>query len=189
MDLSRYIDKQHIKIGLDAVAEYVRLNDHILNYNPDDHFFEDDDEDMPEIPDLSKGLPVDKDIVLHEMVNLLSSSTIVRDEKRLYKVILDRESKTSTGIGHSVAIPHGRTHVVSEFIMGLAICPEGINFDSLDDEPVNLIFIMASPPDNDTLYLKILRKLTSLIRDPMFREKLIYANDVNHAYYILKSQV
>jgi mannitol/fructose-specific phosphotransferase system IIA component (Ntr-type) len=48
---------------------------------------------------------------------------------------------------------------------------------------------MASPPDNDTLYLKILKNLTILIRNPMFREELMYASDIVQAYYILKNQV
>jgi mannitol/fructose-specific phosphotransferase system IIA component (Ntr-type) len=201
VDLSRYIQKEHIKIGLDAIDEYLKLNEHILNYDAQNDFFDDSEEDIPDLPDLSRGLPVDKNKVLAEMVSLISSTNavdaanansaanIVKDEKRLLNVILDRENKTSTGIGHGVAIPHGRTHVVREFIMGLAVCPEGINFDSLDNEPVNLIFIMASPPDNDTLYLKILKNLTILIRNPMFREELMYASDIDQAYYILKNQV
>lgn len=187
MDLSRYLRKEHIKLSLDIVeAEKARLEEELLNApDPDDEDYEE-----PEEPLFSDGrIVVDKNALLAEMVTLISSSNIVKHEKRLLNVIIDRENKTSTGIGSGVAIPHGRTHEVRDFIMGLAICREGLEFDALDHKPVHLIFIMASPPDNDTLYLKILKNLTQLVRDPSFRQRLIDCETVNEAYYVLKSQV
>lgn len=188
MDLSRYLDKKHVKIGLDVLAEAVMKAKVEKETEPD---WEDDE--LPPEDDSQQvsqtGIFVPKEDILAEMVDLIADSPTIKNRNRLLKVIIDRELKTSTGIGSGVAIPHGRTHEVRDFIMGLAIVPEGIDFDALDRKPVNLIFIMASPPDNDALYLKILTNLTMMVRNPDLREQLINVSSVNEAYYILKSQV
>ncbi|PKK90058.1 MAG: hypothetical protein CVV64_11100 [Candidatus Wallbacteria bacterium HGW-Wallbacteria-1] len=187
VDLSRYLRKEHIKLNLNIVeARKIEMEEELLNApDPDD---EDYVEPEPPLFD-DERIIVDKNLLLEEMVSLISDSPLVKHEKRLLKVIIDREGKTSTGIGSGVAIPHGRTHEVRDFIMGLAICREGVEFDALDHKPVHLIFLMASPPDNDTLYLKILKNLTQLIRDPSFRQRLINCGTVDEAYFVLKSQV
>lgn len=130
----------------------------------------------------------ERDEILQELVHFLSEkSPIVRNENKLFKAVLEREKKASTGIGMGIAIPHGRTFAVRDFVMALVICPEGRNFNSLDGQPVNLFFIMSAPPDNDTKYLKVIRELSESLRDEEMRRQLISCGDSDTAYFLLKS--
>lgn len=87
--------------------------------------------------------------------------------------VIEREKLQSTGLGHSVAIAHGRTPEVLAPQVVLGVSPEGIDFDALDGEPVHLLFIIANHPDNKMDYLQVLSCLVSLVRDDVFRRKLL----------------
>lgn len=128
-----------------------------------------------------------KEEILTEMVEFACNVTdVVRNEKKLLRAIIDRERKASTGIGMGIAIPHGRTHAVRDFMMVLAIDTEGKDFDTLDNEPAHLFFLMSAPPDNDTKYLRVIRELSESLRDENLRQELIDCDNVDKAYYILK---
>ena len=78
----------------------------------------------------------DKEGVLQEMVNLLAQTRDLGDKKSVVKSLVDRENLGSTGIGQGIAIPHGKTDKVKELCACLGISQRGVNFDSLDGEPV-----------------------------------------------------
>ncbi len=87
--------------------------------------------------------------------------------------VIEREQLQSTGLGHGVAVAHGRTVEVLEPQIALGISAEGIDFDALDGEPVQLLFIIANHPDNKMDYLQILSCLVSLVRNEVFRQELL----------------
>ena len=90
--------------------------------------------------------PAKKNDVITQMGQFLSSIHTIKDPDTLVQKMLEREATVSTGIGFGIAIPHTRTDLVDKICMVSARCIQGIEFDSLDEQPVYLIFMLASPP-------------------------------------------
>jgi mannitol/fructose-specific phosphotransferase system IIA component (Ntr-type) len=91
--------------------------------------------------------------------------------------MLEREVTVSTGIGFGIAIPHTRTNLVDKICMVSARCTQGIEFDSLDEQPVYLIFMLASPPDKSDDLRHLLSSLSKIMSYEDMREKLLAASD------------
>ncbi len=79
-----------------------------------------------------------------------------------------REAIGSTGIGHGIAIPHCRTPIVSDIVCAFGSCPEGIDFDSLDGEPVHSVFLLLTPPEKKEQHLLLMKSFASQIRKENF---------------------
>ena len=97
------------------------------------------------------------------------------------QIVIDREKLQSTGFGHGVAVAHGRTDQVSEPTIALGISHEGIDFESVDGEPVHLLFIVANHPEHQMNYLHILSTLVAMVRNELFRQEILtcsHADDV-----------
>lgn len=90
-----------------------------------------------------------------------------------YKNLMERENSFSTGIGKNVAIPHGKSDSVKELKVIVAIIPEGVEFDTLDDEPVKIIFMFATKPTHTVEYMKLLSRITMFLREDENRDKLL----------------
>lgn len=150
MDLSRYLKPELIRLEMQAE----------INIDPNSSLHPD------------KILWMRKEMILKELVDLLEISGKVGNKRKLLVDLVNREKKATTGIGEGLALPHVRTMQAREFIMGLARSKEGYDFDSLDKEPVHLFFVMAAPPYDDTLYLKVFKALAEILRFDYFREEL-----------------
>lgn len=115
-----------------------------------------------------------KDEVLAEMVELMAERRAVKDKMLILDMLQRREKLGSTGIGKGVAIPHGRTLVVSDVIVAFGKVEEGIDFDAIDGKPVRLIFLIIAPPQEPSgQYLPVLGKIVELMRVKKFRKKLV----------------
>ena len=125
-----------------------------------------------------------KQAILCELVELLENSGRVGNPKKLLVDFLNREKKASTGIGHGIAIPHIRSMQAKEFIMGFARSEEGYDFDSLDNGSVHLFFVMAAPPYDDSLYLKVFKALAQMLHFDSFREELL---SVSSEYEVIRA--
>jgi len=121
----------------------------------------------------------EKEDVIRELVQLLVSAGAVKDKdvSRLVQILLKRESLGSTGIGQSVAIPHGKSDCVDRLVAAFGISRAGINFDSLDGEPVHLFFLLVAPEDSAGPHLKALARISRLLKDKHFRDILREAKD------------
>ena len=115
---------------------------------------------------------VDKQGVLREFSRLLKLRNLVEDEDGLLRVLLERESLGSTGIGDGVAIPHGKLPVGSEMIVAFGRSRKGIDFQSMDAQPVFLIFLLATPEDKPGEHLKALARISRILKNPALRENL-----------------
>lgn len=116
--------------------------------------------------------------VLVELSKLLErSENIVEENNDIYKALIDREKLGSTGIGKGVAIPHAKTEKASKLTVAFGVSKKGIDFKSLDDEDVNLFFVFASPNKDSHIYLKVLARISRLIREEEFRERLYNCKD------------
>jgi PTS system fructose-specific IIA component/PTS system nitrogen regulatory IIA component len=111
-----------------------------------------------------------KEGVIREMVRaLVDAGRITVDEMEgIIKAIMKREDLGSTGIGRGVAVPHTKHPSVNRLVGTVAVSPEGINFDSLDGEPVHLFFLLVSPPDRPGDHLRALENISRQLRDDSF---------------------
>jgi mannitol/fructose-specific phosphotransferase system IIA component (Ntr-type) len=89
---------------------------------------------------------------------------------RLLEAILHRENVVSTGIGNHVAIPHADIPEIEAPLLALGVFPEGIDFDSVDEEPVTLVFLLLGTPKSPCLHMKILARIARLSKDPEFEQ-------------------
>jgi len=114
-----------------------------------------------------------KEETLRELANLLGNSKKISSVDTVYQALTEREKLGSTGIGKEVAIPHAKTDSAEGLTVGFAISKKGIAFDSLDEDDVKMFFVFASPLKDSKVYLKILARISRLIRDKDFRKKLV----------------
>lgn len=123
--------------------------------------------------------------VIDEVVALLVKAREITDRAKLLRAIMDREKLASTGVGEGVAIPHARTEAASEMVISFARSEGGVDFESLDKEPVYLIFMIAAPKKTVESYLKVLARLSRLLRDKPFRNSLIKAKSPQEVIEII----
>ncbi len=116
-----------------------------------------------------------KNDLLTQMAKFLASIHTLKDPELLVQKILERELQVSTGIGFGIAIPHARTTLVDKVCMVAGRCVPGIEFDSLDENPVHLLFMLASPEDNSDDHRTILSSLSKIMSYQDMREKLLNA--------------
>ena len=113
-----------------------------------------------------------KEDVLRELVDVLAKAEGFRNKEELLKVLINRENLGSTGIGQGVGIPHAKTNVVKKLVAAFGLCPQGVNFDALDGEPVYIFFLLVAPEDSAGPHLKGLARISRLLKDKYFRESL-----------------
>lgn len=113
-----------------------------------------------------------KSEVFKEMAQVLSVAHQIQDSAILLNALLEREKLGSTGIGQGVAIPHGKTEQLQRVVAALGISKKGVQFDAIDGEPVHLVFTLVAPQNASALHLKILAKISRLLKDKLFRQEL-----------------
>jgi mannitol/fructose-specific phosphotransferase system IIA component (Ntr-type) len=116
-----------------------------------------------------------KEHILAALVKLIGNSGRTGNDTKLLTDFINRERKATTGIGNGIAIPHIRSMQAKEFILGFARNADGYDFDSLDKQPTQMFFIMAAPPYDDNLYLRVFKALAENLQYESFREKLMMA--------------
>lgn len=113
-----------------------------------------------------------KQDVLDQVINLIDKTGNITDKEKFKEIVMKREEQGTTGIGEEIAIPHGKTNVVKKASLSAMVIPDGVDFDSLDNKKVKLIFLIAAPETNDNIHLDVLSRLSTLLMDEEFREKL-----------------
>lgn len=129
-----------------------------------------------------------KDEALKELSKLISRSENVINEKELYTALVEREKIGSTGIGKGVAIPHAKTEAASKLTIAFGRNRDPISFDSLDGEGANIFFVFASPVKDSQVYLKVLARISRLIREEKFRNKLLNCKTAQEIIETIKSE-
>jgi fructose-specific phosphotransferase system IIA component len=115
-----------------------------------------------------------KEDVIKEIALTLKGSRGVLDFDQFLQDVLDREKLKTTGIGDQIAIPHARSESVDRFLIAFGRARQGIDFDSLDNKPTKLIFLMGTPKNKEVgSYLKMLAYLTRLLDKESFRNVLL----------------
>ncbi len=120
----------------------------------------------------------DKTDLLTQLVDVVVGTGGVKDRDTLLKVILDREKLMSTGIGYGVALPHGKSNVVERSVAAVATLREPIDFDALDDKPVNIVLLLVGTEDNVGAHLRLLSRISRMVGSEQFRTNLLAAHSV-----------
>lgn len=116
--------------------------------------------------------PQNKNEALDQAVELMVKSGRINDREAYRRQVYAREEESTTGIGEGIAIPHGKCDAVSRPGLAAMVIKEGVDFDSLDGEPVTLIFLIAAPNTEDNVHLDVLSKLSVLMMDEEFSDSL-----------------
>ena len=116
--------------------------------------------------------PADKSQTLDAAVSLMTRSGKINDEEAYRKQVYAREEESTTGIGEGIAIPHGKCDAVEKPGLAAMVIPGGVDFDSLDGEPVTLLFLIAAPNTEDNVHLDVLSKLSMMLMDEDFTKSL-----------------
>jgi fructose-specific phosphotransferase system IIA component len=117
-----------------------------------------------------------KDELIEELVNLVSSSNMVKDADQLLKDVIDRENLVTTGVGYGVAFPHAKTRAVKGIIIAFGRSAKGVDFDAMDHKPVHLFFLIAAPEDAIGAHLNVMARLSYLMKSEQNRSRLIEAS-------------
>lgn len=132
----------------------------------------------------AEGEVHDKASALARLATLLATSGVVSRESIL-RVLSEREAVQSTGVGGGVAVPHGAVDDLDQQIGALLVCPQPIPFDAIDDEPVSILFALVGPKGAPAQHLKILARMSRLLRNESFRAELAGAQRGSDAFELV----
>ena len=130
----------------------------------------------------------DKESVITELVDLLSASGQLLDRNVVLEAVLMREETRSTGIGSGIAIPHGKCAGVKELVMAIGITADPVDFDSIDGKGVSIIVLLASPIDKTGPHIQALARISRMMLDGVFKEKLEKATNPEDVYNLVREK-
>ncbi|MEO8167687.1 MAG: PTS sugar transporter subunit IIA [bacterium] len=129
-----------------------------------------------------------KDDIINSIVDLVGASPKVLDKEKVREAVLERERIMSTGVGDGFAIPHGKTDAVSDIVAAFAVTAKPINYESLDEKPVRLVFILVSKVNMVGPHIKLLSRISRLMNKPDFRNKLLSAQSPKEILELFKQE-
>jgi PTS system nitrogen regulatory IIA component len=137
------------------------------------------------IPDLQG---TDKPSILKELSSVLVKSCQVMSVEELLQVLLDREKLGSTGIGEGIAIPHGRLKKLKKFFISFGRSLKGVDFDSIDQKPTQIFFLVMAPENSAVDNLKLLGRIVTLLKEPSFKRRLMEAPSQKELFQVLSEE-
>ena len=123
-----------------------------------------------------------KSDVIDELAHHISQSISALDEKQVASVLMERERLGSTGIQDGIAIPHGKIPGLKEIVIACGRSQTGIDFEAHDQKPTHLFFVLLAPEFAAGQHLKALARLSRLLKDAEFRERLMSSHDAKEIY-------
>jgi fructose-specific phosphotransferase system IIA component len=128
----------------------------------------------------------DKTEAITELVDLLHETGRVTDRDAVLRTVLDREATRSTGIGYGLAVPHGKSAACPKLAMAVGKPAAPVDFESKDGQPVNLIVLLASPPDQTGPHIQALARISRLMLMESFRQAVADATSGDELYRIIR---
>ncbi len=129
-----------------------------------------------------------KDEVINEMIAIVNHSNKILDIEKVREAIFEREKIMSTGVGNGFAIPHGKTDAVLDIVAAFAITEEPIDYESLDEQPVRLIFLLVGKDSMVGPHIKLLSRISRLMNKEEFRSKLLAATTPKQVIETFKTE-
>jgi PTS system nitrogen regulatory IIA component len=125
--------------------------------------------------------------LLEELVAPLAASTGLNSDD-LVRVLMERERLGSTGIGGGIGIPHGKIKNLESLVLGFGLSRKGVDFESIDGDPTHIFFVLITPEDSTGLHLKLLARISRILKNDQFKERLLNAADQNELFEIIKQE-
>ena len=125
--------------------------------------------------------------ILEELVVPLAHSTGLNSED-LVRVLVERERLGSTGIGGGIGIPHGKIKDLDSLVLGFGLSRKGVDFESIDGDPTHIFFVLITPEDSTGLHLKLLARISRILKNDHFKERLMNAADRDEIFDIIKQE-
>jgi PTS system nitrogen regulatory IIA component len=129
----------------------------------------------------------DKKEILEELVAPIARITGV-NHKDLVRVLMDREQLGSTGIGGGIGIPHGKLKQLESLALGFGLSRKGVDFESMDNQPTHIFFLLVTPENSTGLHLKMLARISKILKHDPFKEKLLNAANSDAIFSIIKEE-
>lgn len=130
----------------------------------------------------------DKRGVINELIDLLHDAGRIRDVAALKEAVWVREQTRTTGIGHGLAIPHGKCPGMESLVMAIGKPSEPLDFDAIDAQPVHLVVLLASPPDRTSDHIQALARVSRIMTMTEFRNQIYSAQTPDEIFELIKSQ-
>jgi len=137
------------------------------------------------IPELTSDT---KEGAINELINLFSGDSRVKDLEKVRQAVFDREKIMSTGVGKGFAIPHGKTDSVTDILCAFGKTSSPIDYQSLDAQPVHLIFLLIGKDNLVSLHIKLLSRISRMMTKDSLREKLSAAKTKDEIMHIFKEE-
>jgi PTS system nitrogen regulatory IIA component len=125
--------------------------------------------------------------ILEELVAPVAKIAGVNPEN-LVKVLMERERLGSTGIGGGIGIPHGKMKDIESLVLGFGLSRKGVDFESLDGKPTHIFFLLVTPENSTGLHLKLLARISRILKNEPFKDRLINASDGDEIFAIIKEE-
>lgn len=129
----------------------------------------------------------DKKRVLEELVTPVARIADLNHDY-LVKVLMERERLGSTGIGEGIGIPHGKVKDLESLVLGFGLSKKGVDFDSMDGQPAHIFFLLLTPENSTGLHLKLLARISRILKNDLFKQKLLHATNRDEIYSIIKEE-
>jgi len=127
----------------------------------------------------------DKKGILEELVAPVASAAGI-EAADLVKVLMEREQLGSTGIGGGIGIPHGKLKDLDNLILGFGLSRQGVDFESMDGRPTYIFFLLITPENSTGLHLKLLARISRLLKNETFKEKLMQAGNADDVIAVIE---
>jgi nitrogen PTS system EIIA component len=131
------------------------------------------------LADLKGGTKIE---ILTELASALKEAGLIPNVDEAVNVILERERLGSTGIGDGVAIPHGKMAGINGILCAFGRSRKGVDFDAVDGKPVHIFFLLLAPEDSAGLHIQMLSRISRILRDRSFRQRLVEATEGRDLY-------
>jgi fructose-specific phosphotransferase system IIA component len=129
-----------------------------------------------------------KDEIISHMIDIVATSKKVLNREKVQEAIFEREKIMSTGVGNGFAIPHGKTDAVSDIVAAFAVTAEPIDYQSLDEQPVRLVFLLVGKDSMVGPHIKLLSRISRLMNKEEFRKKLLAAASPKEVLEIFRAE-
>jgi fructose PTS system EIIBC or EIIC component len=129
-----------------------------------------------------------KEAVINELIDLFKGDKRVKDIEKIREAVFSREKIMSTGVGKGFAIPHGKSNSVEDILAAFGKTKKNIDYDALDGEPVNLIFLLIGKESMVSAHIKLLSRISRLMNNDSFREQLVNAETKEEILSLFKKE-
>jgi PTS system nitrogen regulatory IIA component len=129
----------------------------------------------------------DKKGLLEELSKPVARIAGVKPQE-LFGVLMERERLGSTGIGDGIGIPHGKLKHLDSLILGFGLSRQGVDFESMDGRPTHIFFVLITPENSTGLHLKVLARISKLLKNDILKERLLGVSDREEVFNIIDEE-